>query len=78
VHPPSGEFAVPSHGNLTVAGTVPPQVIQFYPTSEKPSDALIARLSAGVAWVVVWLGGAGVLAYVVLGGIWHRTRHQRN
>jgi hypothetical protein len=78
VHPPSGEFAVPSHGNLTVAGTVPPQVIQFYPTSEKPSAALIARLTAGVVWVSVWIGGAGGLAYLALGRVRHRARHQRN
>jgi hypothetical protein len=75
VHPPSGEFAVPSHGNLTVAGTVPPQVIQFYPTSERPSAALIAQLSAGAMWVAICLGGAGGLVFVALRGIRHQARH---
>jgi hypothetical protein len=78
VHPPLGEFSVPSHGNLTVAGTVPPQVIQFYPTSEKPSAALIAHLTAGVVWVSVWVGGAGGLAYVALGGVRRWARHARD
>jgi len=78
VHPPSGEFAVPSHGNLTVAGNVPPRVIQFYPTSEKPSAALIARLGAGAVWVSVWLGGAGGLAYVALSGVRRRARRRGN
>ncbi|HEV8049287.1 MAG TPA: hypothetical protein VGP88_01705, partial [Thermoplasmata archaeon] len=60
IHAPTGYFAVPSHGQLTVAGTVPPTVIRFQPTSERPSAALVAALSSGALVVSIWIGVAVV------------------
>ena len=72
VHPPSGFYAVPSHGTLTVAGTMPPVRIQFFPTSEKPSAALVAALSSGALWVSIWIGAAGVLGFAAVRGLRRR------
>lgn len=55
VHPPAGYYAVPSHGNLTVAGVLPPTPIHFLPTSNQPSAALVAQLSAGALSVSLWI-----------------------
>jgi hypothetical protein len=56
VHPPQGYFAVPSHGNVTVAGAGPPTAIQFVLVSDRPSAALSAALSSGAMTVSIWIG----------------------
>lgn len=66
IHPPSGYYAVPSHGNLTVAGPSPSVLVQFLPSSLKPSDALVAQLSWGAASVSLWIGGSIVVGFVGL------------
>ena len=58
IHAPPGYYAVPSHGNLTVAGARLPLVIQFHLTSERPSAALIAALSQGAVSVSLWIGAS--------------------
>lgn len=58
VHPPAGEYAVPSHGNVSIAGPNPPLLIQFHPSSLRPSAALVAALSSGAVSVSLWIGAA--------------------
>ncbi len=65
VHPPPGYYAVPSHGILAVAGSPAPTPIQFFPSSEKPSAALVAALSMGALSVSLWIGGAAVVGFAV-------------
>ncbi|HZY69493.1 MAG TPA: hypothetical protein VFF67_00750 [Thermoplasmata archaeon] len=70
VHPPAGFYAVPSHGNVTVAGGVAPVAIQFHPSSIHPSAALVAALSSGALSVSIWLGlsiGAGFVLFRAVG-----------
>lgn len=72
VDPPSGYYAVPSHGNLTVAGASPPTMIRFYLSSERPSAALVAALSSGALWVSVWIGVAGFAGFAAFRGLRRR------
>jgi hypothetical protein len=72
VHPPVGYFAVPSHGNLTVAGPTAMTAIAFHPTSGKPSAALIAALSEGALSVAMWIGVAIAGGYLLVR--WVRNR----
>jgi hypothetical protein len=58
VHPPAGYFAVPSHGNLTIAGAGAPIQIQFDLLSDRPSAALVAQLSSGALWTSLWIGAS--------------------
>ncbi|HTT25472.1 MAG TPA: hypothetical protein VMH90_00725, partial [Thermoplasmata archaeon] len=58
VHPPAGYYAVPSHGRVTISGPMAPIQIQFHPTSEKPSAALVAALSSGALSVSLWIGAS--------------------
>lgn len=63
VHPPTGMYAVPSHGNLTVAGPTPLVVVRFYPVSLQPSAALVAQLTSGGVLVSAWIVLAGAIGY---------------
>jgi hypothetical protein len=56
VHAPPGYYAVPSHGTVTVAGPIAPVEIQFLPSSDKPSAALVAALSSGALATSLWIG----------------------
>jgi hypothetical protein len=66
VHPPPGYFAVPSHGNVTVAGSGPPMVVQFDLVSDRPSAALVAALSSGALMVSLWIGGSIFVGYAAV------------
>ncbi|MCI4320168.1 MAG: glycoside hydrolase family 44 protein [Thermoplasmata archaeon] len=63
IHPPAGYYAVPSHGNLTVAGPTAPTVLRFEPITNRPSAALVAALSSGALWTALWIGGSVVVSY---------------
>jgi hypothetical protein len=63
IHPPAGYYAVPSHGNLTVAGPTTPTVIRFEPISTRPSAALVAALSSGALMTALWIGGSVVVSF---------------
>lgn len=73
VHPPSGDYAVPSHGTLTVAGATPLVSLKFYPVSNKPSAALVAQLTAGALIASAWIGLSVVLGFAVV----RRARRRR-
>lgn len=66
VHPPPGYYAVPSHGTLTVAGPDAAVEIQFHPSSERPSAALVSALSAGALGVAAWIGLSIFLGFVLV------------
>lgn len=66
VYPPAGYYAVPSHGNLTVAGPVPFRLVTFLPVSAKPSAALIAALTSGALLVSAWIGISVVVGFVLV------------
>jgi len=66
VRAPTGYYATPSHGTLTVAGEVAPTVIQFQPTSERPSAALVAALSSGALVVSIWIGASVLAGFAVV------------
>jgi len=66
VHPPAGEYAVPSHGQLVVAGAGDPTPIRFYPSSERPSAALVAELTSGAIGVSIWLGASVFTGFVLV------------
>ncbi|MCI4325110.1 MAG: hypothetical protein L3K00_04400 [Thermoplasmata archaeon] len=72
VHAPDGYYAVPSHGTLTVAGPTLPIKIQFFPSSNKPSAALVAALSSGALSISVWLGVSIFAGYAVVRGLRRR------
>jgi hypothetical protein len=72
VHPPSGYYAVPSHGNFTVAGVPAPLRIVFHLTSNKPTAALVAQLSMGAIAVSLWIGVSVVGGFAVVR--WIRRR----
>ncbi len=72
VHPPEGYYAVPSHGNVTVAGPASPMVIQFHPSSLQPSASLVAQLTAGAISASVWIGASVFGGYVVFRGLTRR------
>ncbi|MFI5415576.1 MAG: hypothetical protein ACHQ16_08025, partial [Candidatus Lutacidiplasmatales archaeon] len=77
VHGPRGYYAVPSHGNLTVAGPTPEVEIHFYPVSSQPSPALVASLSWGALMVALWMGGSMWLGYAALRGLRRRLDRDR-
>jgi hypothetical protein len=72
VHPPTGYYAVPSHGNVTVSGPSSAIMIQFFPTSERPSAALVAALSAGALSTSIWIGASILVGYAVFRGLRRR------
>ncbi|MCI4330221.1 MAG: hypothetical protein L3K19_00010 [Thermoplasmata archaeon] len=72
VRAPPGYYAVPSHGNVTVAGPTPPIMIQFHLSSERPSAALVAALTSGALSEAVWLGVSIFVGFVVYRGLRHR------
>jgi hypothetical protein len=72
VHAPAGYYAVPSHGTLTVAGPTGPTKIQFFPTSNKPSAALVAALSSGALAISAWIGVSIFVGYAVFRGLRRR------
>ncbi|HTT35789.1 MAG TPA: hypothetical protein VMH78_08005 [Thermoplasmata archaeon] len=72
VHPPDGYYAVPSHGILTVAGSTASTKVQFYPSSEKPSAALVAELTSGALEVSTWVALSALLGFAVVRRIRHR------
>jgi Divergent InlB B-repeat domain len=74
VHAPAGYYPVPSHGVLTVAGPAPAVVIQFYPTSEQPSAALVASLTAGAVSTAFWIGVSIAVGFVAFRTLGRRTR----
>jgi hypothetical protein len=72
VHPPAGYYAVPSHGNLTVAGPTPPIEIEFHLSSLKPSAALVAALSSGALSTSIWIGVSIFVGFAALRGLRRR------
>lgn len=72
VHAPAGYYASPTNGTLTVAGAMRPLSIQFLPSSERPSAALVAALTSGAVTVSLWIAGAGFVGYAVVR--WTRRR----
>ena len=64
VHPPDGFYAVPSHGNLTVAGPGASIVIDFHPVSNQPSAALIAALTSGALSTSIWIGASIAVGFL--------------
>ena len=66
VHPPTGYYASPSHGNLTVTGATPFLRLTFFPVSEKPSAALVAALTSGALLVSAWIGLSVVVGFAVV------------
>ncbi|MCI4326605.1 MAG: hypothetical protein L3K16_03080 [Thermoplasmata archaeon] len=77
VDPPAGYFAVPSHGTRTVAGPDPPTEIQFHPTSNRPSAALVAALSSGALWTSIWIGLSVFAGFVAVRGLRRRDGGRR-
>ncbi|MCI4350586.1 MAG: glycoside hydrolase family 44 protein [Thermoplasmata archaeon] len=73
VHAPTGFFATPSHGNLTIAGLSPPIVIRFDLTSDKPSAALVAALSTGALWASCWIGASIFVGFAALRALRRRN-----
>lgn len=73
VHPPSGFYAVPSHGTVTVAGGAAPIEVQFHPSSIHPSAALVASLSSGALAVSVWLGLSIAAGFVLFRTVGRRS-----
>jgi hypothetical protein len=72
VQAPSGYYAVPSHGHLTVAGPTAPFQVRFDPVSLQPSAALVAALSSTALSVSLWTGGSVVVGFVAVR--WLRRR----
>lgn len=72
VHAPLGYYAVPSHGQHTVAGFGTPVRIEFHPSSLKPSAALVEALSVGALTVSMWIGISVAAGFV--GVRWLRRR----
>jgi List-Bact-rpt repeat protein len=58
VHPPTGYFATPSHGSVTIAGPGAPMMIRFDLTSDRPSAALVAALMSGALGTSIWIGAS--------------------
>jgi hypothetical protein len=77
VRAPAGYYAVPSHGNLTVAGPPPPTMIRFHLSSEKPSAALVAALSSGALGVALWIGVSFFVGFVVVRRLRRRAGRSR-
>jgi hypothetical protein len=77
VDPPTGYYAVPSHGTLTVAGPDPPTEIQFHPTSNRPSAALVAALSSGALWTSIWIGLSIFAGFAAVRGLRRRDGGRR-
>jgi hypothetical protein len=74
VHAPDGYYAVPSHGILNISGPATPVVIQFFPSSEQPSAALVAALTAGALTTSFWIGVSIALGFVAFRGLGRRKR----
>ncbi|MCI4321917.1 MAG: hypothetical protein L3K05_06400, partial [Thermoplasmata archaeon] len=72
VHAPTGYYAVPSHGTLTISGSMPSTHIQFYPVSELPSAALVAALSSGALMTSIWIGGSIFVGFAAVRGLRRR------
>jgi len=72
VHAPAGYFAVPSHGNLTVAGPAPAIDIHFQLSSDRPSAALVAQLTVGAVSTSIWIGASVVVGFAALRGLQRR------
>jgi hypothetical protein len=72
VHAPPGYYAIPSHGVLTVAGPGAPTEIRFHLSSEQPSAALVAALSAGALWTSLWIGVSVAVGFVIFRGLRRR------
>ena len=71
IHAPAGFYANPSHGSVTVAGSLPPMEIQFHPSSVHPSAALVAALTSGALMTALWIGlfvGVGYVTFRTLRG----------
>lgn len=77
VHPPAGYYAVPSHGNVTVAGPSSPIAIQFHPSSLQPSAALVAALTSGALAASLWIGASVFAGYATLRGVRRLGRRSR-
>ncbi|MCI4345952.1 MAG: hypothetical protein L3K07_04290 [Thermoplasmata archaeon] len=74
VHAPPGYFASPSHGNLTVAGALPPIMIHFDLSSDRPSAALVAALVSGALGTSIWIGASIFVGFAALRAVRHRDR----
>ena len=72
VHAPAGYYAIPSHGNLTVAGAGAPIEITFHLSSEKPSAALVAALTTGALSASLWIGVSVFLGFLTFRGLRRR------
>ncbi|MCI4340029.1 MAG: hypothetical protein L3J73_02000, partial [Thermoplasmata archaeon] len=72
VHPPSGSYAVPSHGSLVVAGPSAPIPIQFHPSSLRPSAALVAALTSGALSASAWIGASIFVGFAAVRGLGRR------
>ncbi|MCI4328087.1 MAG: hypothetical protein L3J86_00760, partial [Thermoplasmata archaeon] len=72
VHAPPGYYAVPSHGTITIAGVTAPTEIRFHLSSEQPSAALVAALSAGALWTSLWIGVSVFVGFAIFRGLRRR------
>jgi len=73
VHPPDGFYAVPSHGVVNVTGPAPAIHIQFFPSSQQPSAALVAALTAGALSTSMWIGVAVAAGYLAIRSLKRRS-----
>ncbi|MCI4336571.1 MAG: hypothetical protein L3K17_05170 [Thermoplasmata archaeon] len=77
VHAPDGYYAIPSHGNLTVAGQAPVVQIQFHLSSNQPSAALVAALTSGAVSASFWIGLSMLVGFVSFRGLRRRDGRTR-
>ncbi len=77
VHAPAGYYAIPSHGNLTVAGPADPIRVAFLPSSEQPSAALVAALTSGAASTSMWIGVSIFGGFLTFRGLRRRDGRRR-
>jgi hypothetical protein len=66
VHPPAGFYAVPSHGRITVAGLAAPVQIRFYPSTDRPSAALVDALNLTALSIAVWIGASSLVGFALV------------
>jgi hypothetical protein len=77
VQPPVGYFAVPSHGNVTISGPSAPFVVQFHPSSEQPSAALVAALTSGALATTMWIALSIFIGFATFRGLRRRGGRTR-
>jgi hypothetical protein len=71
---PAGYYSVPSHGNVTVAGSVAPLPVSFHLTSTRPSAALVIALGTQALTVAFWIGVSVWGGFIVVSQIRRRSR----